>query len=143
LEEDEMRLTVSDEGMKTPHVCSFISIEAEDGEKRGHSLSILPRERRTPLYLVKARSPPWRERRPLPPSEDRPCRRSGPFGGQGGRQLGRPCHLLQIPSKSGKQISWDEGCGIAPISVRKTTEMRLVMVTVTMWAATPPRRHPK
>ena len=60
-----MRLTVSDEGMKTPYVCSFISIEAEYGEKRGHSLSILPRERRTPLYLVKARSPPWRESRPL------------------------------------------------------------------------------
>jgi hypothetical protein len=51
LEEDEMRLTVSDEGMKTLHVCSFISIEAEDGEKRGHSLSILPRERPTHYML--------------------------------------------------------------------------------------------
>ena len=117
MKKDEVRLAVSDEGVKAPHVCSFVGIEAEDREERGHSLSILSRERHTLLYAVKARFPPWRERRPLPPSEDRLCRRSGPSGGQGGRQLGRPFHLLQIPSKSGKQISWDEDCGISPISV--------------------------
>ncbi len=47
-----MGLAVSDEGMESPHVCSFVGIEAEDREERGHSLSILSRERHTLLYAV-------------------------------------------------------------------------------------------
>ncbi len=135
-----MGLAVSDEGMEAPQVCSFIGIEAEDREERGHSLSILPRERHTLLSAVKAWFLLWREKIPSPPSKGRVCRRSGLSRGQGGRQLGRPCRLLQTLSKSGKQISWDEGCGIALISVKKTTEMRQAMA-MAMTKAERPLKH--
>jgi hypothetical protein len=54
--------------MESPHVCSFVGIEAEDREERGHSLSILPRERHTLLSSVKAWFLLWREKIPSPPS---------------------------------------------------------------------------
>jgi hypothetical protein len=98
-----VRLAVSDEGMEAPQVCPLVSIEADDREERGHGLSILPRERHTLLSAVRAKFPPWMERKPSPPWENRPCRRSGPAGGPGGRRLGRPCHPLQIPSKHWRQ----------------------------------------
>ena len=104
LEEDKVRLAVSDEGMEAPQVCPLIGIEAEDREEEGDSLSILPRERRTAQSPVKAAWPLWKERKLSPPWEGRPCRRSGPWSVQGGGQLpGRPCHLLQTPSKSWRQ----------------------------------------
>jgi hypothetical protein len=68
LEKDEVGLAVSDEGMESPHVCSFVGIEAEDREERGHSLSILPRERHTLLSAGKAWFLLWREKIPSPPS---------------------------------------------------------------------------
>jgi hypothetical protein len=63
LEEDEVRLTVSDEGMEAPHVCPFIGIEADDREERGHSLYVLPRERYNLLSSVKAGFPPWKRKK--------------------------------------------------------------------------------
>jgi hypothetical protein len=68
LEKDEVGLAVSDEGMESPHVCSFVGIEAKDREERGHSLSILPRERHTLLSSGKAWFPLWKEKKPSPPS---------------------------------------------------------------------------
>jgi hypothetical protein len=54
LQEDEVGLTIPNKGMEAIEVSYLVSIEAEDSEERGLSLSILPRERHTAQSSVKA-----------------------------------------------------------------------------------------
>jgi len=56
LEKNQVGLTVPDEGKKAAKVGPLVGIEAEDGEERGHSLSILPRERLAVKCAAKAAS---------------------------------------------------------------------------------------
>jgi hypothetical protein len=40
-----MRLGLLEDGMEAVEVGPFVGVKREDGEQRGHSLSVMPRER--------------------------------------------------------------------------------------------------
>ena len=70
--------------MEAAEVGPLVSVEREDGEQRGHSLSVIPRERHPERYAEKAakHSFPWIVS--LSPSLVRSCRLTGRACGQGG-----------------------------------------------------------